>query len=148
MISYSISGLDELELKLQAVNQAINTDVMVDEAAAIMLNRLRARFLAEEGPDGKWEPSEAGVKRKAGGFTYRNGRRYSATGTLFESGTLFHSIQLYRVGAGERSIRTDVPHAKYQQHGQPPRVFLGFNEDDVNTASLLILKRVKEAING
>lgn len=147
MISYSIdaSGLDA---KLFSAVENFSMDEAVDEASAILLNRIRTRFLAEEGPDGRWTPSKAGIKRKAGGYTYRNGRKYTGTGTLFETGTLFHSIQLYRIGVGERAIRTDVPYAKYQQNGNTPRVFLGFNEDDISIATGLVLRRVKDALNG
>ncbi len=147
MITYSID-VSGLNAKIFTAVENFSRDEIVDEASAILLNRIRTRFLAEEGPDGKWVPSKAGMKRKAGGYTYRAGRKYTGTGTLFETGTLFHSIQLYRIGEGARAIRTDVPYAQYQQNGATPRVFLGFNDEDLSIATGLVLRRVKEALNG
>jgi hypothetical protein len=122
---------------------ALDETSILDEAQAMLLNRLRTRFLAEEGPDTKWVPSQRGLIRKAGGFTYRNGKRYTATGTLYETGTLFHSIQAHAAGQNARMISTDVPYAKYLHKRWP---FLGFNQDDAILVERLIQKRIKDAL--
>ena len=112
----------------------------VSEAGAIILNRIRKRFLAQESPDGvPWEPSFAAFKRS---FSGRDG------GTLFDTGTLFHSIQLFSVSPLEKAIATDVPYAPYHQYGVgklPVREFLGFSDDDFALASAVLLKKIKEA---
>lgn len=124
---------------------------VLDEALSILLNRIRQRFLSEVDPDGvPWIPSKAGLRRKSGGYTYRNGGKYTGTGTLFETGTLFHSIQGIRGPTPfSRVISTDVPYARELQeeatHGGT-WVFLGFGQDDMYVFEKLVIKRVKEAL--
>lgn len=125
----------DLGAVLKSLNAALDPDDLADEATALLLNRIRTRFLNEEGPDGKWKPSKAAIKRRAKG----------GTGTLFNTGTLFHSIQAVRTEEGTRSIQTDVPYGKYHQYGKGDmhRVFLHFKDDDVTLVEKLISRRIK-----
>jgi len=151
MISLKVDGFEGVIATLTKLSQAIDPVGILDEAGAVILNRIRTRFLAEEGPDGPWIPSAAGIKRKGGGYTYKAGRRYSGTGTLFESGILFHSIQLHTVGPESRAISSDVPYGVFHQYGTarlPARPFLGFNGEDGEVATRVVLRRVKEALGG
>lgn len=134
----------DLEKKLHLVDAALDPDEIADEATAVILNRIRTRFLAESGPDGPFKPSKAGLLRKAGGYTTRNGKRYTGTGTLFETGTLFHSIQAVRLEEGARSIMTDVPYARYAE-ADGVRKFLGFNAEDESVVKALIRLRLEKA---
>lgn len=144
--------LTPLLTKLEGLNDQDLITKILDDGLAIFLNRIRARFLREVDPEGTpWKKSAAGIKRRSGGFTYRNKRKYTGTGTLFETGTLFHSIQAFQTGdATSRGIKTDVPYAKYLQTGenQGPWVFLGFGAEDLTIFEKLIVKRLSEAVNG
>jgi phage gpG-like protein len=131
----------QFDLVMRQLQSATETTAVLDEASAILLNRVRTRFLDEVDPDNSpWLPSKPGIKRKALG----------STGTLWETGTLFRSIQLYGTGPDEREISTDVEYGKYHQEGTKfmvPRVFMGFNEDDADLVEGLILKRIKDALS-
>ena len=128
-------------------------DLSVTVGAAL-LNRIRTRFLAKQDPDGgTWIPSVRGQIREAGGKTFRTvgGRRkgFTGTGTLFETGALFHSIQLSEPSGGQIGIGTDIPYASGLQkgeEGQPVRVFLGFGGDDVKFAEDVVQARIEEII--
>lgn len=115
---------------------SFSTTELLDDSAALLLNRIRTRFLAETDTDGKkWIQSEAAKKRRAKG----------GTGTLFDTGRLFHSIQAHKKGANGRAISTDVQYAKYHQFGTnklPKREFLGFNQEDESLVVELIKKRL------
>jgi phage virion morphogenesis protein len=110
----------------------------LSEATALILNRIRKAFLAQEDPDGiPWEPSFAAFKRS---FTGRGG------GTLYDTGNLFHSIQQYTISPLEQAIGTDVPYGQFHQYGtmkMPKREFLGFNEDDERLALNVMIQKVK-----
>jgi phage gpG-like protein len=113
----------------------------LDEAAASILANLKAGFLAERNPEGDpWIPSRAGIARKERG----------GTGTLFNTGRLFHSIQLYKTGPGERVIGTDVPYAVKHQLGDGviKREFMYPSDQQVQTAQAIYLFRMKELSNG
>lgn len=150
MITLSVDNLESFDRFANALVGVIDTEEILDEAAAVLLNRIRTRFLAEQDPNKvKWQPSLAALRRRSGKYTYRNGKKYTATGTLFETGTLFHSIQLANTPPGERSIATNVPYAGYMNYGTAkfkPRVFLGFGQDDLSVATRLILLRVKQQL--
>lgn len=138
-LEFEVSGGEELEKYLTALTKAIDTVEILDEAQALILNRVRTRFLAETDPDGiKWVESGAAKKRRAKG----------GTGTLFDTGTLFHSIQGYASGPEQRAIGTDVPYALEHQMGigQVQRVFLGFSEDDAFLVERLVKRRVEDAL--
>lgn len=135
MIEITVSGLEGLREKLDNLEAALDAEAILDEAEALLLNRVRARFLDETDPDGvKWKPSVRAIK--TGGKT------------LFKTGTLFHSIQAHSNGPGERAISTDVPYGKYHQFGvgKMYRPFLGFNNEDLTLAERLVLLRIEEAL--
>lgn len=140
MIEITLEGIKEVREKLAKLEASLNPTEILDEAEALLLNRIRTRFLAETDPDGnKWPESKAAKKRRAAG----------GTGTLFDTGTLFHSLQAYVKGLDERAIGTDVPYAPFLQEGtgkMPPRVFLGFGEEDMTLVERLVLLRIEEAV--
>ena len=112
-------------------------DKLVEQATAVILNRIRTRFLAEQDPDGKpWVPSISGKRRRASG----------GTGTLFDTGTLFHSIGAVKTRDGERIVTFDQSQAPYgKDHqlgegGQLKRAFIGINNDDAAVVTA-VLKR-------
>lgn len=115
---------------------------IMDEALAIMLRYTRQRFLNTTAPDGtKWERSGAAIKREEVG---RGGD------TLFDTGRLFHSIQVLNNQNGTGEIYTDVPYAAKHQNGEPPmpkREFIGIGpEEAIITA--IITRRLQEISNG
>jgi len=138
-VSFTVSSdLDELPPK---ISKAANAFEAVDVAGAALLNRIRTRFLSEEDPDGfPWEPSQAAIKRRRGG----------GTGTLFDTGNLFHSIQLEDTSGGEEeaasAISTDTPYAPYHQFGTsilPRRAFLGVNDEDIAIIERLLGRKIE-----
>jgi len=143
-------NFDKLFDVFDRLAKATNTTQILDEAGAVILNRIRTRFLAEEDADGsKWPESRAAEKRKGGGYTIRGGKKWRGTGTLFETGTLFRSLQLAGTGPDERKILTDVEYGKYHQYGTkllPRRVFLAFNQADADLVSTLITRRIEKAL--
>lgn len=151
-ITVGYTGAADLEKKLNALGDPRMVTEMLDEGLSVMLNRIRTRFLAEQGPDGvAWKPSLAGIRRRAGKFTYRNGRKFTGTGTLFETGDLWHSIQAFSTGdESSRAIGTDIPYARFLQKGpaEGPWVFLAFGEEDMTIFEKVILNKVKETLNG
>jgi phage gpG-like protein len=141
LLQYSVDlgGLEGTFAKLQDPKLVPG---ILDEAQAILLNRIRQRFLAETDPDGTpWIPSRAGIKRRAAG----------GPGTLFHTGKLFHSIQLFAVTSEGRSFGTDVPYAGQHNSGTSgmiQRQFMGFSDEDENLMLNLVSKRITEALNG
>lgn len=139
-LEYSISGIEGLQKRLEKLSDAIQIVEVLDEAEAILLNRIRTRFLAEEDTDGnKWIPSRAGSARRASG----------GTGTLFDTGTLFHSIQAFAAGPDSRGIGSDVPYGLDHQlgiNGQVKREFLGVSPVDALIVEKRILQRIEEAL--
>jgi phage gpG-like protein len=153
----------KLEFFAEAVNQAldnlleaVDSEAILDEAGTLLLNRIRTRFLAETSPDGsKWIPSKAAIKRRAKG----------GTGTLFDTGNLFRSLQLAALGPNERMLFTDVEYApplhfgmdpftfktskgNVAEHpGLPARPFMDINDDDIELAVNLIILRVERAFS-
>ena len=140
MIEITLDGIKEVREKLAKLEASLDPTEILDEAEALLLNRIRTRFLAETDPDGnKWPESKAAKKRRASG----------GTGTLFDTGTLFRSLQAYAKGLDERAIGTDVPYAPFLQFGTdklPARVFLGIGEEDLMLVERLVLLRIEEAV--
>lgn len=126
---------------LDALDLGVAAENAVTEASALILNRVRTRYLDQTSPQGvKWEPSLAAALRASSG---RGG------GTLFDTGTLFNSIQLYSISPLERGIGTDVPYAGYSNDGTsrlPPRQFMGFGPEDEDLSWAVLLKKIDEAI--
>ena len=133
-------NLDQFQKLADNLAKNINPERILDEASALILSRIRRRFLAETAPDGtKWKPSLAATNR----------RKKGNTGTLFNTGRLFRSIQSAATGPNERSIFTDVEYAPYHQFGTsrlPQRKFLGVSNEDVDLVQRLIIKRIKDSI--
>lgn len=123
---------------LVKVNKQINVEDIADQATAIILGRIRKRFLQGVDPDGrKWEVSQAALAREASG---------KGGGTLYDTGDLFRSIQAVKRGKGIRGIQTDVPYAlKHHKglDGQKQRRFLDTNEDDMQFITDFIVMRLK-----
>lgn len=112
----------------------------LDEAAAAILNRLRLTYRQESSPSGaKWPPSRAGVVRKARG----------GSGTMFDTGRLFRSIQLYKTAEHERLIGTDVPYAVYHQgpQAQVERTFLEITQAHLDLSEKIFSNRLLEAMS-
>lgn len=136
MITVTVTGITELRKKLKALQTALDVQDILDESEAILLNRIRTRFLAEQDPDGlSWKRSQAAIKENRA--------------TLFKTGTLFHSIQAFKIGRNGRGIGTDVPYAKYHQFGTPTlpiRAFLGMSAEDLSIIELRVVQRITEAL--
>ncbi len=140
MLTLELGNVAQTLKMFSKVGEALDEDRIADEAGAVLLNRIRTRFLAEEDPEGKkWQESLSAKNRRKSG---RGG------GTLFNTGRLFHSIQLFRRGSGVRAIGTDVPYAKKHQEGlgEVQRTFIGASNADINLLTGLILKRIEDAI--
>jgi len=141
MISVSPETLKNL-VKIQNLPAEIEkaSERALDESAAAILNRLRTGYLQETDPFGKpWIPSLAGAKRRARGRGF----------TLFDTGRLFHSIQLYRTAPGERLIGTDVPYAGWLNFGTSKMVarpFLAVTEEHVQLSLAIYTFRLSEAL--
>lgn len=122
--------LGDVELKFKQVAQLLERQNLLNESSAILLSRVRTRFLQEKDAEGSsWQPSDRGIKRRSGGYTRSSvtGKLYTGTGTLFESGNLFHSIQASRLNDSEHAIATDVVYGKYLIGRWN---FLGFGRED------------------
>lgn len=130
-----LTALTQLHAALERAQQEA-----LDQAGAAILARLRETFLAEEDPTGSpWTPSLAGTIRK----------RKGGSGTLFDTGTLFHSIQLIDGDPAERIIGTDVPYAIFLQEGtrfMPPRTILDFTDEHIAIATDIFNARIAEAL--
>lgn len=128
----------EVQLQLEHMLTAIDVEEILDEAGTFLLNRIRTRFLREQAPDGTfWPPSKAAIER----------RKHGGTGTLFDTGRLFRSIQVGTEHAGQRVIGTDVPYGAIHQLGLlgfPKRVFLGFNQEDADLLQKVLQVRLNE----
>lgn len=135
-LSNAIKALGEVEPGIRA---KINTNEILDAAGAMLLNRIRTRYLKEVDPDGvAWLPSKAGLLRRLTG----------GTGTLFKTGTLFHSIQLHKVDSNNRDISTNVPYAGFHQNGKGSmhREFLGFSGEDQTVYENIVERMLDRAL--
>jgi phage virion morphogenesis protein len=145
-IAVDVQGQSQIDALLKSLITALDPRRILDEGAALLFNRTRKRFLQEISPTGeKWVPSRAGLWRKSHG---RGG------GTLFRTGRLFRSIQLYAISDDTRAIGTNVtspsgyPYAAKHQFGigQIARPFLGFGEEDVRLMTNLVFKRIRDEV--
>ncbi|ATS92347.1 tail protein [Stenotrophomonas phage vB_SmaS_DLP_5] len=130
----------QIDEALELISGAVDPVKLVDEAAAILLSRIRRRYLDQTAPDGtKWVPSYAAQLRAKSG---RGG------GTLYDTGRLFNSIQLYADTDTSRLIGTDVPYGKIHNDGIGVirRQFLGANEEDMGLMVKLVVNRIKKAL--
>lgn len=148
-VNFHLENIAEVDAALSRIPVAISaaSEKILDEAGAVILHRTKQRFLAEKDPDDNpWPPSTRGIIRRSGGYTRssRTGRRYTGTGTLYETGLLFQSIQYFRPGPGKREIGTDVPYAKNHQNGigVTIRRFLGVSESDQALLKDIVLRNL------
>lgn len=146
MLRVVVQGQPGLMKAMHGLKDALDTVKILDEGAAVIYNRMRSRFLIETDPLGnKWPPSRAALRRA------RSGR---GGGTLFDTGRLFRSIQLFAESQNTRSIGTNVtsitgfPYAEKHQFGIgfPQRQFLGFAPDDLDVMARVIVRRVVEGL--
>jgi phage virion morphogenesis protein len=147
-LEMQIIGLPALERKLRGLSEALDTRAILDEGAAVLFNRMRTRFIQEVDPEGTpWPQSQAAARRKEKGVI---------GGTLYESGRLFRSLELFAPDATSRAIGTNAqsasgfPYPKMHQFGlggQERRQFLGFGQEDVQTMLDVILRRVVEGLS-
>lgn len=135
----------EAQTALRMLAKFENTDSMerrvTAAASGLLLDRNRKRFLAETNPEGqKWKPSKAGLARRAMGDT----------GTLFDTGRLFHSIAA-RAGAGTGVFvgTSGVPYARKHQEGAGvvKRVFLGVGGSDLEDVRRTVVAVIEDEIN-
>jgi phage gpG-like protein len=109
---------------------------LMEGVSFILLNRTRQRFLNEVGPSGvPWPRSRAAIERA------RQGR---GGGTLFDTGRLFHSIQIVKITPYLFSLETDVPYAA--EHQFKLRPFLGVNSEDIRVMSSFISRSILGAL--
>ena len=143
MIEFEIRrGIFASQAEARKLGKKVGNDVL-DAAAASVLNRIRQRFLEEKDPDGKpWVPSYAGLARRARGDT----------GTLYDTGRLFNSIELLRKDDGERVVGVNTSQAPYAINhqlgleGNVARPFIGLGTQDKVVVNLIIKKRVGKSI--
>jgi len=144
LLQFGIRGADALEKAIKSLDAAMDTRQILDQGAAILFNRIRTRFLQEIDPEGvKWPPSKAALWRHA---------HDKGGGTLFDTGKLFHSLQLFAESPTSRSIGTNAtsdkgfPYPIVHQFGlgQVRREFLGFGDADVKLMSEFVVKRIVE----
>jgi len=137
MLVIEIGGDIDLSKALDSLEKSFEVNHILDEAASYLLSQIRSRFLQQVSADGTpWIPSFAAMRRAAEG---RGG------GTLFDTGKLFHSIQLAGQGTDERFIATNVEYAyehNYGTEGQVRREYMGINEEDVEMVERIIYARI------
>lgn len=137
----NFNGLAGLNGYIARLNSKLSATTILDEATAVLLNRTRTRYLSQTSPEGtRWPVSYASILRAING---RGG------GTLYDTSRLFHSIQLFSIGAN-RAIGTNVFYGAYHQYGtqnMPVRRFLGWNDEDNSIAVKLVMKRIEKALH-
>lgn len=140
MIDLNVSVTDTGAISgLNAIIGRLRTRDIIDEANAFFLNRIRTNFLAEVNPQGvRWTPSQAGIRRRAAG----------GTGTLFDTGRLFRSIQVANTSLYSSRIFTDVPYAPSLQNNYPYRQFLGWGAQDQILLNRLVTIRLNAILGG
>ena len=146
-LSVSVQGQSGLVRAIEGLAEALDPVQILDEGAAVIYNRMRSRFLIETDPLGsKWPQSQAAIRRAKTG---RGG------GTLFDTGKLFRSIQLYADGPASRAIGTNVtspkgfPYPFVHQYGSaifPQRQFLGFADEDLEMMQRVIARRIVQRL--
>lgn len=141
MIQVEVLGSEIVVKFLEGVVPVLDTSALLDEAAAMLLNRIKTRFLAQVSPDGvPWVPSMAARMRE------RTGR---GGGTLYDTGNLFRSIQLFGNGPSMRGIGTDVSYGANHQfglNGMLRREFMGFSKEDTTVVSGIVREKVRLAL--
>lgn len=141
MMALVVTGEENVTHTLAAIAEALDATFILDQSAALLLNRIRDRFLRTMDETGKkWKPSFASYLRRKEG---RGGD------TLYDTGRMFHSIQVYADGPLGRMLGTDVEYAPKHQfglEGMVVRRFIGVNEEDIGLVQAFIYKRVFHAL--
>ena len=136
-VSVVFQGFQNLQDRIREVQEAFNTQDLLDTAGAYLLNRVRESFLAAENPDGTpWPESAAFLARQAAG---RGGK------TGFDTGDLFRSITLARLG-DQRVIFSEIPYADEFQDGPPERLIFDFTEEDEAAINRILEARLRDAL--
>ena len=142
-LDINVSSLAELSRLLEDVDEAVDVERVLDEGSAILLNRIRTRFLDAEDAQGRpWVESQAARRR--------NSDPNGGGKTLFDTGTLFHSLQVFTDAPGVRGLGTDVPYSIVHHDGldgNPVRRFLEFNDEDGDILTRLVEDRIAKAIS-
>jgi phage gpG-like protein len=136
-LEIQITGAPDAQKVFADLIGALNTRDILDESGAILFNRIRTRFLQETDASGqKWVKSGAALRRA---------RLGQGGGTLYETGRLFHSLQLHAMGQNDSAIGTNVPYAIV--HNADERwEFLAFGAEDVSIATQLVIARIEKAM--
>ncbi|UOX39942.1 neck protein [Vibrio phage V-YDF132] len=151
MISLSIEtndALKQVEVLFDDLDEALDTEEILDEAATVMVSRTLRRFRAMQTPDGRaWKQSEAAKIRQSGGYTYSNGKRVTGGQTLFATGRLFQSFDLIDNMKGERRIVNTAPYAIYLNYANNGQwQFIGASEQDIQLMVNIVNDRIERAL--
>ena len=133
-ISYKTDAVNEMLKKAASVGEEGIREIL-DRSIAVVFNNNKKRFLAQEDPDGKAWPESMAAKRRRD--TGKDG------GTLFNTGDLFHSLEVRTEGRNGRVLYTDIPYARRHQEGTDgmiERKFLGFGDDDITMTRKIMLE--------
>jgi phage gpG-like protein len=138
-----VVGLESIDKIANNLDQNFNIDKILDEGAAVIFNRVRTRFIHAVDPQGvPWIVSQAAKERELNG-------RGGLTG--YDTGDLFHSLQLFSGTGNEREIGTDVFYAPFFQYSPPKaarqRIFLDFGPEDEPYMLQLVALRIQEALS-
>lgn len=135
----------DLGLKIKAKGAFFRGGPVLDEAmnagADVLITRIRSRYLRQLDPDNKkWSESQAAARRKARG---------QQGGTLFDTGTLFRSINVRRINNRSYTVGTDVPYGKIHQfglEGLPERKFIGANNEDIELIVSVVQRKLAASV--
>lgn len=146
---------------LIALDAAMDVDEIVQDAATIILNNTRNRFLLEQDPSGhKWPASQAAKDRRSALDKNQRG----GTGTLFDTGALWRSIQQPAQSGAQGNLFGDfaeavitagalnskgVEYGHFHQEGTkhlPQRRFMGVNKGDQELFEGRLLQRAAQAL--
>ena len=137
-IDVNVTGNEQVNQKLNEL-ALLDTEKLLDQAVAIVLNRNRDRFLDQVSPDNvPWKVSFGAMRRASRG---------EGGGTLFESGEGYRSIQEFDAGVNKRLIGTDVDYMikhHFGLEGMVKREFLGVNEQDSLIVERILIKQLEK----
>jgi phage gpG-like protein len=120
LLRVDIRGRENLQERLDRLSDIPKREIL-DQASSNALHRMQYRFLhTQKGADGEpWVQSDAAKRRLAG-----KDKKWKGGDTLFRSGDLFRSLQVFEDGdPDERSIGTDLLSGK--QKGDKPGIMYG-----------------------
>jgi phage gpG-like protein len=145
-ISYKTDAVNEMLKKAASVGEEGIREIL-DRSIAVVFRNNKKRFLAQEDPDGKaWPESMAAKRRRTDVSKGGEGRD---GGTLFNTGDLFHSLEVRTEGRNGRVLYTDIPYARRHQEGTDgmiERKFLGFGDDDITMTRKIMIEEYNRRI--